>query len=309
MYPWSSWRTLLPLILGFVGLAAFAPYEMYYAKEPMVRFSIFENWSQKLVYYQTFIHGIILWSLLYYGPIYFEGVKGFSPIITGVALFPETFTVAPASIVVGILTSVTGKYRWALWSGWVLTTLGMGLLYLQDVHTSTVAWIFLNLVPGLGTGILFAGMAIAIPAAASPKDMAHAVAFFSFFRAFGQGVGVAIGGVIFQNSIKKKLLDYPILAPMAAQYSEDSASLVQVIKAMQSGLARTQLIQAYADSLKIVWVVMCGLGATALITSLFVKAYSLNVALETEQGFRGKKTIPDPESSDSEKIVSGTESS
>jgi len=65
MYSWSSWRTLVPLIVGLVGLVAFVPYEMYYAKEPMVRFSIFEKWTQKALYFQTFIHGIVLWSLLY----------------------------------------------------------------------------------------------------------------------------------------------------------------------------------------------------------------------------------------------------
>jgi hypothetical protein len=152
----------------------------------MVRFSIFNNLSTRLVYFQTFIHGIILWSLLYYLPIYYEAVKDFSPILTGVAVFPETFTVAPASVVVGVITSITGKYKWALWAGWTLTTLGMGLMYLQDVHTSTAAWIFLNLVPGLGTGILFAGMGVAIPASTAAVDNAHAVAFFSFFRAFGR---------------------------------------------------------------------------------------------------------------------------
>jgi hypothetical protein len=303
-YAWSSWRTLVPLIIGLAGLVAFVPYELYVAQEPMVRFSIFRNWTARAAYMQTFIHGIILWSLLYYMPIYFEAVKDMSPILTGVALFPETFTVAPASIVVGVLTSITGKYRWALWTGWTLTTVGMGLLYLQGPHTSTVAWVFLNLVPGLGTGMLFAGMGIAIPAAAAPEDMAHAVAFFSFFRAFGQGVGVAVSGTIFQNSIVKKLKAYPLLAPLAKQYGRDAAGLVQVIKGMEHGLMRDQLIQAYADGLKVVWAVMAGLAAVALLSNLLVKAYSMDVELATEQGFRKQEKVLDTESvSDGEKKV------
>lgn len=298
MYKWDSWHTLCALILGFAGLLAFAPYELYVAKEPMVRFSIFNNWSSRLVYFQTFIHGILLWSLLYYLPIYYEAVKNFSPILTGVAVFPETFTVAPASVVVGFVTAITGKYRWALWSGWILTTLGMGLLYLQDVHTSTAAWVFLNLVPGLGTGILFAGMGIAIPSSSAAIDNSYAVAFFSFFRALGQSVGVAIGGTIFQNMVRQKLLKYPLLAPMAGEYSKDAAGLVQVIKAMENGLAKTQLIQAYADSIKVIWVTMCGLAGVALFTLLFVKEYSMDIALETEQGFKHDGKRVDVESGD-----------
>lgn len=300
MYSWSSWHTLVPLLLGIASLVVFTPYEIYVATEPMFSFSIFGNWTQRLVFFQTFIHGIILFVLLYYGPIYFEAVQGYSPTITGIAMFPETFTVAPASIVVGILTSVTGRYRWALWSGWVITTLGMGIRYLQDVNTTIQQWIFIDIVPGLGTGMLFASMAIAIPAATKTPDMALAVAFFSFTRALGQGVGVAIGGTIFQNQFKKKLLAYPLLAGDASAYSRDAAGLIRFIALMEGGLRKKQLLQAYADSLKVLWLVMCGLAALALVSSAFVKGYSLDVALETEQGFKHGKKIVDVERSDLE---------
>ena len=171
----------------------------------------------------------------------------------------------------------------------------MGLLYLQDADTSTVAWIFLNLVPGLGTGILFSSMSIAIPASSPVKDMAFAVAFMSFFRTFGQGVGVAIGGTIFQNQLNKKLSAIPLFESLAKQYSRDAAGLVQAIKSMPHGDERSQLVDVYADSLKVVWAVMCGLAGAGLISSLFVEEYSLAVKLDTEQGFRYKAKTPEPE--------------
>jgi hypothetical protein len=43
------------------------------------------------------------------------------------------------------------------------------MIYLK-ADTTTVAWIFLNLVGGLGTGMLFPAMAIATQAAAQSKD-------------------------------------------------------------------------------------------------------------------------------------------
>ena len=236
--------------------------------------------------------------MLYYGPLYFEACKSLSPTVAGIALFPVTFTVAPASVIVGILTAITGRYRWALWAGWTLATLGMGLLYLQTPYTSTVAWVFLNLVPGLGTGILFAGMGIAIPAAADPKDMAHAVAFYSFFRAFGQGIGVAVGGVVFQNVMKRKLEGFEELKEFAGEWSKDAAALVQVLKTMNKGVVRDELAVAYADSLKVVWATMCGLAAVAMVSSVFVKGYSLEREMETEQGFVHTARVGDVEGSE-----------
>lgn len=285
MYKWTEWRTLIPLSLGFYGLTVFVAVELIVSKEPMMRFSIFWTHSSRLIFFQVFIHGLILWSMLYYTPIYYEAVKAFSPLMTGVALFPETFTTAPAAIIVGLIVARTGKYRWALWSGWTITTLGTGLLYLLDVHTSTVSWIFLNIVPGVGCGVLFSAFGSAVPASAPHKDMAFAVTFMSFFRTFGQSIGVAVGGTIFQNQLNHKLLSIESLAPLANQYSTDAASLIQVLKTMPDDQVRTDLVQAYADSLKMIWAVMCGLAFLGLVSSIPVKAYTLTSRIDTKQGF------------------------
>ncbi|MCJ1459082.1 hypothetical protein MMC28_009459 [Mycoblastus sanguinarius] len=295
-YPWDSWRTLVPLIIGIAGLVAFIPYEAYVAKEPLIRLDVFKNRTASASYFETVVHGIILWGILYYLPLYYEAVKGETPILAGVSLFPETFTVAPAAMATGFAITKSGRYRWGIWSGWALTTLGSGLLYLLDVNTSTVAWIFLNLVSGVGMGILFPAMGFAIQAATdNQKDLAFAVALFSFFRAFGQAIGVAIGGTIFQNQMKQKLLSYPLLAPQATAYSADASALVQIIKGMAQGEARQQLVQAYADSLKTVWAVMCGFAGVALLVSFLTRGYDLDRALETEQGFQEEVKVGDEE--------------
>lgn len=96
-YPWDSWRTLVPLIVCGFGLAAFVLHQEYIAPEPLIRTSVFKTRTAAVTYLGTVIHGIILWSILYYLPLYYEAVKGMSPIMAGVALFPQTFTVAPAA--------------------------------------------------------------------------------------------------------------------------------------------------------------------------------------------------------------------
>lgn len=237
-----------------------------------------------------------LWCLLYYLPLYYEAIKGLSPIMTGVAVFPETFTVAPASVAVGILVSITGRFRWALWLGWALTITGMGLMTLLDVHTSTVAWVFVCLVGGLGTGVLFPSMAFAIQAAAPGKDTAYAVSLFSFFRAFGQAFGVAVGGVIFQNALRTKLAAINGLSDVAAAYAKDSVALVQVIKAMPQGAdGREELLAAYADALKVVWMAMIGFAVAGGLASLWTEGLSLDRELETQHGLREEKVVVDEE--------------
>ncbi|CAA9964606.1 ProP Permease major facilitator superfamily [Pyrenophora teres f. maculata] len=294
-YAWDSWRTLVPLIVSAAGLIAFIAYIEFFASNPLIRTSVFKTKSAAILYISTVIHGIILWSILYYLPLYFQAVKGFSPILSGVALFPWTFTVAPASIGTGIAIAVTGTYRWANRAGWVFTTVGMGLLILLLPNTSTVAWVFLNLVGGVGTGVLFPAMALAVQASATAKDQAYAANMFSFLRAFGQTLGVAIGGVIFQNQMRKKMVTFPLLADMAGEYSRDAAGLVKVIQDMPAGKMKEQLRESYTDALKYIWIVMLAFSAVALLGSLFVEAYDMNVANETEMGFVDKDRVADVE--------------
>lgn len=289
MYPWSSWRTLVPLLVGAVGLVAFCFYEKYLAVEPLLRLSVFANRTANLAYFATTTHGLILWCLLYYQPLYYEAVKGYKPVIAGVALFPATFTVAPLAVVTGIMITKTGRYRWAIWSGWAITTLGLGLLVLLDVDTKIQQWIFICLVSGIGMGVLFPSLQFQLQAASTNKDMAFAVAMFVFFRSFGQALGVAIGGVIFQNEMVSNLKAYPMWASQASELARDAAALVEVIQHTAIADGKLELQQAYTDSLRTVYIVLTVLAGVSAISTLFIKGYDLNVGLETEQGLIVKK--------------------
>ena len=287
MFPWSSWRTLVPLILGICGFLVFILYESFAAKQPLIPLTIFGNRTAAVNYLGTMVHGMVLWCLLYYLPLYYEAVKGYSPIIAGVAAFPETFTVAPASILVGIAISVTGRFRWAIWSGWSLTVLGLGLLYLLSSSTSVVAFIFLNLVPSLGMGLLFSCMNLATQASATETHAGFAAATYIFMRSMGQSIGVAIGGVIFQSQLIEHLQDYPEIARNATTLAKDASGLVQVIKKMAEGSTeKIALVDAYTDALKVVWAAMAGLAFTALLLSFATKGLSLNAKMETQQALK-----------------------
>ncbi|KAJ5641382.1 hypothetical protein N7490_005382 [Penicillium lividum] len=294
-YAWNSWHTLVPLIIGAAGLFVFAFYEYRFASDPIIPPVIFANRTATVSFIGSVLQGLILWCTLYYLPLYYEAVKEFSPILSGVALFPETFTVAPSAMVVGILITVTGHYRWAIWLGWTVSTIGLGLMWLIKVETSTYGWILINLVPGLGLGILFPSLGYAVQASAEPENLAIAVAMFSFFRALGQAIGVAVGGVIFQNRMYNNLLKYPALAPMASAYSKDASGLVQVIKGMADGATKLNLKEAYTDSLRIVWVVCCAISGVALLFSLLTQSYDLDRVQETSQGLRDGKNNLDSE--------------
>ena len=65
MYPWSSWRTLVPLLVSAAGLIAFIVWEDRFAPDPLIRTSVIKNRSAAVTYFCAFIQGLILWCSLY----------------------------------------------------------------------------------------------------------------------------------------------------------------------------------------------------------------------------------------------------
>ncbi|KAK6600006.1 major facilitator superfamily transporter [Botrytis cinerea] len=226
-------------------------------------------------------------------PFYFMSVQGYTSMMAGVAALPETLTIVPMAMIVGIIAAKTGKYRWSLWLGWALTVFGCGTLYLLDVGTPVVAWIFLMLGSGIGMGLLYPAMSLAIQASAPQKDAATAAGLFTFFRALGQTVGVAIGGGILQNRMLAELRasqDFTILAAQFGYTLEKVAAnvvaLIPLINALppeDPEVVDFRLVSA--RSIKSIWFAMCIFAGFGLIASCFVKSYGLDQALVTDQGF------------------------
>lgn len=86
-----------------------------------------------------------------------------------------------------------------------------------------------------------------------------------------------------------KLKKYPRYAAQASELAKDAAALVQTIRKTPAGSDKLDLQTAYTDSLRTVYVFLCALGVVALLTTIFIKAYDINVALETQQGLIEKK--------------------
>jgi Fungal trichothecene efflux pump (TRI12) len=285
-YAWDSWHTLVPLILGAFGLVAFGIYEASVASITLIPMFIFSNWTTCILYVGSCFHGLILYALVYYMPEYFQAVQSYSPIISGVAALPQTVTVVPCAVIVGVVVGITGKYRWAIWAGWFLTTFGCGLLIKLDVNTSIAAWIFLEAVSGLGIGLLFPSIALAIQSSIPQTEVAMAATLVLFFRSFGQALGVAIGGTILDNRMRVNLQKITGLPQGSESYAIGTVALVEQLKAMPSDSPLAfALRNAFASSFRTIWAVMCGFAGLNLIAHFLIKEYDMNQEHLTEQYF------------------------
>ena len=146
-----------------------------------------------------------LFCALYYIPFYFTAIRFQHPTQSGLDIFPVTCFLLPGSIVISLMTTRLGRYRWAIWSGWVVTALGCGLLVLLDVNTKTPVWAVILAIFGIGHGMLLTSVNIGIQAVSRVEDAGRAAAMYAFMRTLGMSIGVAVGGTVFQNVMINKL--------------------------------------------------------------------------------------------------------
>lgn len=57
-YSWTSYRVLVPLIIGAVGFVIFMIYEAKFAAEPVVPWKLVNNRTSLLGYFTVSLHGI-----------------------------------------------------------------------------------------------------------------------------------------------------------------------------------------------------------------------------------------------------------
>jgi len=66
MYPWNSVTIFVPIVLGIVGLVAFAVFDLRFAKEPIMHPGLFNNRDMIVCYILATLNGAILWAVVYF---------------------------------------------------------------------------------------------------------------------------------------------------------------------------------------------------------------------------------------------------
>lgn len=225
-----------------------------------------------------------LFTFLYYTPFYFTAVHFSSPTDCGVKLFAASCPMLPGSIVVSILTSRLGRFRWSIWLGWVFTAVGCGCMTMFGRETTTAQWAAVLAIFGVGNGMLLTGINVGIQAISHVVDCGRAAAMYAFMRTLGMSIGVAIGGNVFQNVMANRLRDLSLPAEIAFH----AESFVRKLVALAPGdPLREGVLDAYSVGFKGVFWVMTGAALIGFVSSLIIRRHSMDKSLGTDFVFEG----------------------
>ncbi|KAM0753017.1 MFS general substrate transporter [Meredithblackwellia eburnea MCA 4105] len=278
-YPWSSARTLVPLIFGVFGMGAWLYLETK-LEYPTVPWEILRRRSTFAGYLQTLIQASS--SSLHW----FQSVKGSSAMRAAVQTFTMSFTIAPMAIVNGVYVKKTQDFCNPILFAWALLAVGSGVVTVMHPESSAAEWAGLPIISGLALGILSTGCNFAIMAGLQPQVQPHAAGFFTLVRTIGQLLGVTIGATIFQNELNSKVP--AAFMDSLSHPSEVAFSAIPLIKDLSEPL-RSEVRRAFSDSIHVIWYSCIGFALAGLIASFFMERIKLTTQTSEEYGLKDEK--------------------
>jgi len=224
-------------------------------------------------------------SSWYYLPLYFQAVRGASPVRSGVLLMPMVVVQALVGVAVGGIIFRYGWIRPIIWTGMALSTLGFGLFITLGPTTSLPALFAIEVVAAMGIGAVFQAPLIAYQAAVDSADMAIATALFGFVRSLSTSISVVIGGVVFQNTIKDygdrlsvALGNASLVGDFSAANATSSVLIVHTLDSLQQDAVKA----AFVAGLREMWKMYAGIAGCGLVAAFFMKKHSLTVSAQEE---------------------------
>ena len=297
IFPWDSAKVIALLVVGGLMILAFVYSEAKVAKYPLIPMDIFKNRSCVAALSVVFFHGFVFISGEYYMPLYLQSVLELSPLKSGLLLLPFIVPGAIAGVICGYLIHRNGHFRWIIWLGNVLLTLGFGLFISLDAYTPIGRLVGFLVIAGLGSGILFEAPLIAVQSQVEQKNVATATSTLSFIRNMSLTISVVIGGTIFQNTmdtqagfLKAAGLPQDALDKLAGESAMANVHLPSTFSNKAWEIAAKE---AFAYATRNMWITYAVFAGCGVVASAFVgKAHLSTEHVETVTGLQREKKAP-----------------
>ncbi|KAL6886852.1 major facilitator superfamily domain-containing protein [Trichoderma evansii] len=270
LFPWASWQTLFPLLLGATLLVVFLFYETKPAA-PIMPHRLFHTRTGNAALMGGFIHGMILVSLLQYMLLLLQVVKLETAVSSAVSLLPTVIVSVFIAAVSMMMVPFFGGYVWLLRLSWAILTLGTGLLALFK---------------GIGVSLLRLNL---LPVQASVKnidDTGLAIGQLLTIRMFGGLVGLTISSAIFNNVFSESISNTAVQLTGALAPLKDSSNAVNFIETLRSldvsSTTLDKILNIYLNCFRTIFYTMTGLSGLGLLNSMFLREIDLSKGIISE---------------------------
>ena len=275
-YGWTSPQAIVLLAVSLVLAVLFVFVESK-AAEPIIPLRLFRNSIFSVANIYGFMAGVAMFGAIIFLPLYLQGVMGFSPTQSGLAMLPAVLGIFTTSISSGILITKTGRYKIFPIIGAVVLLVALFLLSRIQVDTSYPMLAVFMYLFGAGLGFTMQTIVVAVQNSVEYRDMGAATGATTFFRQMGGAIGTAIFGTILSTRLASHLAEQLAGVPGAAEAMASGqldANDIQAIVALPEPI-RTMVQTGFTQAIADVFLAAIPFIAIALVVSLFLREIPL----------------------------------
>lgn len=289
LFPWASYKTLVPFILGFLVLISFGFYEAR-PVQPVFPYRIFKSRTATFTLIGSFVHGAVLNGGLLYLLLSFQATFRDTPLRSAVEVLPICVFIVVFSIVGAISVEVLRKYKLLTIAAWPCLAVGVGLFALWKPGVSNGVRYGPQVLAGVGLGVLFTICTFPMNASQHVDDAGLAIGIMVSFRMFGSMTGLAIGSTVFHSVFEKRIAKLGELPGNLAilQDVREAVGFIPSLREIDHSVpVYSAVIECYRVSFMAVFLALAGMGVMGFIFSFFIKELSLENEEVGRQGFEG----------------------
>jgi EmrB/QacA subfamily drug resistance transporter len=282
-YPWTS-ATIIGLFAGSAASLGVFVWVESRAVAPILPPRLFSSPVFTVCCVLSFVVGFAMLGALTFLPTYMQYVNGVSATASGLRTLPMVAGLLTTSMGSGILVGRTGRYKIFPMTGTAVMTVGFLLLSRMEPSTSALLQSLYLYILGFGIGLCMQVLVLIVQNTSSFEDLGVATSGVTFFRTIGSSFGAAIFGSLFDNFLSGRLRSALIAGRVPAQ----AASSPEALHRLPHNTA-APIVNAYADSLDLVFAWAAPVAVVGLIVALFLREVPLrdigNSAADLGEGF------------------------
>ncbi|KAF9884742.1 hypothetical protein FE257_001304 [Aspergillus nanangensis] len=205
----SRWHTVwVPVViaLGVVVLLALYPYEKYLARHPVVPVRYFRTLSVVVAVALAGIDNIGFGATHTYLYVWSMVAHNFSARDAQFLNYSNGVMQALTGMAAGLVMYRTRSYKWIGVVGAVVRLVGYGVMVRLRTNESSIAELFIvQLVQGMGSGIIETIVIVAAQISVSHAELAQVTSLIMLGSFLGNGIGSAIAGGLYTGELRGRL--------------------------------------------------------------------------------------------------------
>lgn len=265
---WSAPLTITSLCISFLLIFLFIIVELKLAVEPFAPGRIILKRSLVACYLCNFFAFGGWMTVLFYIPLFYQAVDGFSATQAGVRLLPNVIAAVSGSLSGGLLMQRTGKYYWLTVLAYSIATLGTLLIILctglvvNNTYGISIGLVLGGFCLGIGTTTTLIGLI----ANAAPEDQAIATACSYLFRSLGSVVILSLSASVVQQSLRAQLREHLNSVRHAEEIVKRVRESLDYVKTLEPAV-REAVQKCFATSTRNGFAFVLGIACCAMLAS------------------------------------------